>query len=175
MCPTKRMSPTRPCVNVNATRQLLRPGTRVTFVSRPSDANATLVRVAVKLLAHQIARKLMENTHRQCASLPPRGASTVDAGSAFAHPHFASPTGLEPVFAEPKSAVLPKLDDRRKTNKDTRARKPRVMLTTPTIAGSHQLVNTTPATPHCDARQLVAPRPAPRDKERQETRWNPHT
>lgn len=41
------------------------------------------------------------------------------------------------------------------------------MLTTPTIASSHQLVNTTPATPHCDARQLVAPRPKLRDVYRQ--------
>ena len=35
----------------------------------------------------------------------------MDASDTFAHPPFASPTGLEPVFAEPKSAVLPKLDD----------------------------------------------------------------
>ena len=55
---------------------------------------------------------------------PLRGASIVDAGSAFTHPPFAPPPGLEPRFTEPKSAVLPKLDDRRKTNRDTRAQTP---------------------------------------------------
>lgn len=42
---------------------------------------------------------------------PLRGVSTVDAGCSFAHPLFASPPGLEPGLVEPKSTVLPKLDD----------------------------------------------------------------
>lgn len=40
----------------------------------------------------------------------------------FAHPLFASLPGLEPGFAEPKSAVLPKLDDRDKSNPKRHAR-----------------------------------------------------
>lgn len=70
MRPTNCMSPTRPCVNANASRQLLRPRTRVTFASGLADVNATLVRVAVQLLARQIARKLMKITHRRHAAFP---------------------------------------------------------------------------------------------------------
>lgn len=58
----------------------------------------------------------------------------------------ARPPGLEPGLTESESVVLPKLDDRRKTNEDTRTR-PRSMLMTPTIADPHQRVNAAPATP----------------------------
>ena len=50
-CRTHRPSSTRKRTNTDTTRQLARPGTRVTFASRFSDTRAALVRVAVKLLA----------------------------------------------------------------------------------------------------------------------------
>ena len=68
--PGHRLSPTRKRTNTNTTRQLAGPVSRIALAGSLTNVNATPVRTIVKLLARQIASKLMEIAHRQYASLP---------------------------------------------------------------------------------------------------------